>query len=244
MSEPYYKDENVTIYHGDCLDVMPDLPSWSVHACVTDPPYILQAGSSIVRGSKTGGWADMMNASLWYSRWLAEVSRLVREDGSIWSFLGWRTLPVMARAAIDAGLSTSSFLVWDKEVVRTAPPAALRTRYEMCLLMPQPGFKVKDRSAQAADVYRLKTGFAHETDHPAEKPVVLMEHILRLCSLPDGATVIDPFAGSGSVLLAARRLGLHAIGIEAEERWCEAMAGRLSQGVLDDTGAEAVSDHE
>lgn len=240
MSTPYYEDENVTIYHGDCLEVMPDLPSWSVRACVTDPPYILHAGSSCVKGSKTGGWADMMNASLWYTKWLSEVSRLVSDDGSIWSFLGWRTLPVMMRAAIDAGLPTSSCLVWDKENIRPAGPQSLRTRYEMCLLMPHTHFKLTDRSAP--DIYKLKTAYNHPTEHPAEKPVDLMEHVLRLCDLPKGSTVIDPFAGSGSMLLAARRLGLRAIGIEAEERWCETMAGRLSQGVFDDidiTGQEA-----
>lgn len=61
--KPYYEDGGVTIFHGDALDVMADLPPASVDHVVTDPPYILQAGSSSQRGSKTGGWADMMNAA-------------------------------------------------------------------------------------------------------------------------------------------------------------------------------------
>lgn len=63
MTEPYYRDSRVTIYHGDALTVMPGLAAGTAHAVVTDPPYIIGAVSNGALGSKSGGWIDMMNSA-------------------------------------------------------------------------------------------------------------------------------------------------------------------------------------
>lgn len=227
----YYQDENVTLFHGDALDILPDMTSGTVAHVVTDPPYILSAGSSSTRGSKTGGWADMMNASYWFTAWYRECGRLLRNDGSLWTFGNWRTLPAMQRAAIDSGLPATSLLVWDKAWIGPAGPQALRSQHEVCMLLSKPGFKVIDRSQ--GDVLRVQASSSKPTGHPAEKPLPLLRRICELTTASAGDLILDPFTGSGTALLAARQLGLRAVGIEAEERWCEIAAKRLSQGVLD-----------
>jgi site-specific DNA-methyltransferase (adenine-specific) len=227
----YYQDDAVTLHHGDCLEVLSTLSAASVAHVVTDPPYILQAGSSSQRGSKTGGWADMMNASHWYTAWLQEASRTLSHHGSAWVFGNWRSLPVMMRSAIDVdGLAAASMAVWDKDWIGPGGPQQLRSQHEICLVLAREGFIQGNRSQ--GDVLRVKASSSKPTGHPAEKPLRLMSKVLALTGATAGDTILDPFAGSGTVAVAASAVGLRCISIEAEERWCEIAARRLSQGVL------------
>lgn len=159
---PYYSDESVTIYHGDALEIMADL-TCSVDLVVTDPPYMIGAVSAGSIGSKAGGWADMMNSAMWFAAWYRQVDRLLRQNGAMWSFCNWRSLPVVMRAAMDAGMPIT------RRIIRTSGNAGL---------------------------------------------------------------VLDPFMGSGTTIVAAQAEGVRAIGIEAEEKWCEVAAKRLGQGDL------------
>ena len=228
--KPYYEDESVTLYHGDCLELLPELTPGTVDACVTDPPYVIGAVSAGNMASKSGGWADMMNSALWFSEWYKMVDRLLRHDASFWSFCNWRTLPVVMNAATRASLPVTSLMVWDKEWIGPGGSQGLRPAYELCALMAKPGFAIPNRGTP--DVWRHKTGGHKPNGHPAEKPVGLVSRILTTCGLKTGQTVLEPFAGSGTTAVAAKSLGLRCIAIEAEEKWCELIASRLDQGVL------------
>jgi len=83
-----------------------------------------------------------------------------------------------------------------------------------------------------SDLWRFRPVGANNWKHPCEKPTALLGHAIR-CTTKAGALVVDPFAGSGSTLVAAKSLGRCAVGIEKDERYCEIAAERLSQGVLD-----------
>jgi DNA modification methylase len=227
----YYQDDLVTLYHGDALDKLASLSTDSVHAVVTDPPYIIGAVSSGGLNSKSGGWADMMNSSLWFTAWYREVGRILKHDGSFWTFLNWRTLPVVTKAAMDARLPMTSMMVWDKQWIGPGGNQGLRPAYEMCALMAQPGFSIENRGIP--DVWQHKVGSYKATGHPAEKPAGLVGRILDTAGLEPGQTVVEPFSGSGTTAVAAKQRGLRCIAVEAEERFCEMAARRLSQGTLD-----------
>lgn len=236
--EPYYEDDFVTLYHGDSLEMLSGVARrGSVSACITDPPYILQAGSSSTKGSKTGGWADMMNASHWYASWYRNVRELLSSSGSLWSFGNWRSLPVMMRASIDSDMPTVSCMVWDKDWIGPGGPQQLRSQHEICLVMARGGFRQLDRSQ--GDVLRIKASSSKPTGHPAEKPLSLMRRVVELSCCPSDGLILDPFTGSGTALVAAKQAGIRAIGIEAEERWCEVAARRLAQDALDFGGGVA-----
>ena len=232
---PYYQDDKITIYHGDAIEVLSGMDGESVHAVVTDPPYVIGAVSSGSMGSKSGGWADMMNSSLWFTAWYREVGRILKHDGSFWSFLNWRTLPVVVKAAMDARLPITSMMVWDKQWIGPGGSQGLRPAYEMCALMAGEGFAVKDRGVP--DIWQHKVGSYKGTGHPAEKPVGLVGRILDVASVGQGQVVVDPFVGSGTTLVAAQDRGIKAVGIEAEERYCEMAASRISQQAFDLGGA-------
>lgn len=227
---PYWSDDLVTLYHGDAMEILPTLTAGTAHAIVTDPPYIIGAVSAGSIASKSGGWADMMNSALWFTAWYRHCDRLLKHTGALWTFCNWRTVPVVMRAAVDAGLPVTSLAVWDKEWIGPGGQQGLRPSYEMIALLAKPGFAVPDRGVP--DVIRHKVGSYKPNGHPAEKPEGLVRRVLGISGHSAGDLVIDPFLGSGTTALAARSLGFRCIGIEAEERWCELAALRLSQDVL------------
>ncbi len=226
----YYEDEFVTVIHGDCVEAMAGLERSTFAACVTDPPYIIGAVSAGSMASKSGGWQDMMNSAAWFTSWYRLAWSLVRTDGSMWTFCNWRSLPVVMRAALDAEVPITSTMVWDKEWIGPGGSQGLRPSYELCAVMAKPDFAIKDRGIP--DVWRHKVGSYKPNGHPAEKPEGLVRRILETCGLNAGDRVIDPFGGSGTTAAAAKSLGVRCVTIEAEERYCEIIAKRVSQGVL------------
>jgi hypothetical protein len=167
---------------------------------------------------------------MWFASWYRQADRALRHSGSFWTFLNWRTVPVVMRAAADAGVPIGSLAVWDKEWMGPGGTAGLRPSYEMVALLARPGYTVPNRGVP--DVFRHKVSGHKPNGHPAEKPVGIIRRVLEVAEPPPGGLVLDPFTGSGTTLLAARELGLRAIGIEAEEKWCEVTASRLAQDGL------------
>lgn len=225
--KPYYEADGITIYHGDALELLPRLPLVSL--VVTDPPYVIGAVSAGNIGSKAGGWGDMMNSARWFRDWYTMAHERLARDGAMWTFLNWRSLPVVMRAALDAGLSVQSMLVWHKDWIGPGGTVGLRPAYEMVALIAAPDFQIPNRGIP--DVWTQKWASHKPTGHPAEKPVPLLRRLIDTSAV-DGF-VLDPFMGSGSTLVAAKDAGLPAIGIEAEERYCEIAVQRLGQMVLD-----------
>ena len=227
---PYYEDGSVTIYHGDALDVLPSIRTASVQAVVTDPPYVIGAVSAGNMASKSGGWQDMMNSAGWFTSWYRHVDRILHNTGSFWTFCNWRSLPVVMRAALDADMPLTSLLVWDKQWIGPGGSQGLRPSYELVALLSQPEFAIPDRGTP--DVWQHKVGSYKASGHPAEKPEQLVRRIIATTEIPVASTVLDPFLGSGTTAIAARTLGMRCIGIEAEEKWCEHTASRLSQSTF------------
>lgn len=232
---PYYEQNGILIYHGDCRDILPEL-SVGVTAVITDPPYVFGLASSGSEMSKVGGWGDLMNASVWYESWLSEVKRLTENlSGSAWVFNSWRSFPVLARASTSLRWPIESLMVWDKIWLGAGGQRGLRPSYELVALFCHADFQISNRSLP--DIWRCHWS-SYKPHHPAEKPVALLSKIIH-CSGP--GSVLDPFSGSGSTLVAAKSQGCPAIGIEIEERHCETAARRLEQEILSLEGAIEVA---
>ena len=217
--KPYYADDAVTLYHGDCREVTEWLTADSL---VTDPPY----GMGYTQGRRVNG-----GSKGWTSRWtdtpIAGDDSLEARDFVI-SEWGDRPALVFGTWKRAAPNGVREVLVWDK-VVSTGMGALdvpWRPSWEAIYVLGW-GF-VGNRSHGVLSV-SMPTLSPERKDHPTAKPVELM---LALVAKTPGV-VADPFAGSGSTLVAAKRLGRKAIGVEIDERYCEAAAKRLAQGVLD-----------
>ena len=220
--QPYYADPSVTIYHGDCREVLPDLALYaSRHTLVTDPPY----GFSYASNRRDSDWRgeqiandDDTEARDWLLEWWGEVAPAL-------VFGSWKR---------PRPGGTRHVLIWDKGESVGMGDLTLpwKPNYEEIYVIGV-GFS----GHRGSSILRYPT-HAHSTkkswkdqprQHPNEKPVGLMIDLIGKC--PAGG-ILDPFMGSGTTLLAAKDLGRHAIGIELEERYCEIAARRCGQEVL------------
>lgn len=216
--KPYYEDNLVTIYHGDCGDVLPSLPD--VQLIIADVPYSFGLNSQ----DNGASWGDLMNAAQVYNGWLREFRRLTAaQKGAAWVFNSWRSFPVLARGANDAQWPITSLMVWDKGRMGAGPLRGLRPRYELCALFMHDGFKIQNR--RLTDIWQETLPHRKPTGHKSEKPVSL---ISRIISESGSKLVLDPFIGSGTTAVAAKQLGVKCIGIEIEEKWCEVAAKRAA----------------
>lgn len=228
---PYYDRAGVTIIHADCRDVVPLL---AADVVLTDPPYGYGAYATDVAfdPAMLGAWVGRFAtvAAFGYAEML--VDWCVRAGVVPVEWVTWA--PTNRWSARGAGL------------VRVAEHVAVFGRVPGAVRLRRPrapdawgrrnsearGLSATD--AREGDVWTDPSpgmGFnAHRRLHPNEKPLVLMQRLVDLCSEPSEA-VLDPFCGSGTTLLAARNLGRTAVGVEVEERYCEIAATRLSQSV-------------
>jgi DNA modification methylase len=212
---------NCDLYLGDCLEIMPSLGM--VHAVITDPPYSFSAESSGVKGTFM---ADITNTSYFFAEALKKMAALFPYSGGvIWQFCNWRTLPAIQKAAFDSGLKIESVLVWDKGCLGTGTLTGLRPSYELAALLCVNGGKLEDRSLP--DIWRERRSSA-KSWHPAEKPVPLVERMVKKTS---GEIILDPFMGSGTTGVAAAKQGRRFIGIELEKRYFDIACKRVKDAV-------------
>lgn len=217
-----------TLHHGDSLEHLARISPVSVQAVIADPPYMIGAISVGDPKSKCGTWADMENSAFWFAHWFQQSKRILRPDGFLVVFGNWRSIPTLIRAFDLAHLSVNSCMVWDKQWIGPGGPAALRPTYEIVMFAGMPEAQIVDRKASDIFACKWQAGSKAESGHPAEKPVPLMRHLIRLVA-PSGGMIVDPFMGSGTTGLAARLEGCDFIGIEREARWVEIAERRISR---------------
>ena len=213
--KPYYEHKGITIYHGDCREILPGLPRRDDDLVVTDPPYGIGfvhrgGGGCLARSSIFGGVSVIGDEKPFDPSLVLEFYK--------WAVL-WGANHYASRLP-DA----SSWFIWDKREgmcendqadcemawSNVGGPARLKRHYWNGML-----------KASESGERRV---------HPTQKPVAIM--LWCICKAAALGTVIDPYCGSGSTLIAAKSHGNAAIGIEIEEKYCEIAAKRLSQEVF------------
>ena len=223
----YYQDDHVTLYHGDCLT---EHREWlEADVLVTDPPYGIdwtarhgraQHGTKDQRSTKSAIYADGDTAA---------------RDAALDI---WGNLPAIVFGSwrIPRPQNVHALLIWHKEGAYSGPLVApFFTNHEEIYAIGRAAWRKSSpplRSVITTTEHRSSA--TRQIGHPTPKPVQLMGQLIDRC--PPGV-IADPFAGSGSTLIAARNLGRKAVGVELEEKYCEIIAKRLDQGVLDFGGA-------
>jgi site-specific DNA-methyltransferase (adenine-specific) len=225
--KPYYESGGITIYHGDCREILPQVQGAAV---ISDPPY----GVGVKYGPS---YSDKRSDGYW--DWMREVVSLMRGSAPVVAF-------THRNAALKELREYDWVAVWHK-------PGSFGARIGNSPVLPHwepiflygihtlgcTGEMLADvltfnpqKAGNSSEIGRAKWSGPQYADHPCPKPLPLYARLVRtLC--PSAGPVIDAFAGSGTTLRAAKDLGKQAIGIEIEERYCEIAGERLSQEVLD-----------
>lgn len=214
LPKPYYQDSAVTIYHGDCREIVPQLGRFDL--LLTDPPYGINyvAADSPQRGAQKHAaiigdmdqfnllpWMGFLDVLVWGANNYCDT---VPPRLGQWYF--WDKTLENNRCRISEGE-----FAWHK---RGTKPRAFRHLW--------------------SGAYRASE-HSHPSQHPTQKPVALMSWCIQRSDT--SGPILDPFMGSGTTLRAAKDLGRKAVGIEIEERYCEIAAKRMGQEILPLTAA-------
>jgi site-specific DNA-methyltransferase (adenine-specific)/modification methylase len=211
---PYYEHAGITIYHGDCREILPTLPK--VDAVITDPPY----------GARYKSGPNSHNS---ISSTGKRFTESIRNDDVDFQPIPFLIAPdVMFTGAqyfYDRLPAGGSLHVWDK-----------RGDYKP-LDQSDADIIWHNKPGASRTLHLVWRGLCRHVEvcepivHPTQKPVELMVWLIQ--RVPEVKTILDPFMGSGTTLVAAKNLGRKAIGIEIEEKYCEIAAKRLAQEVME-----------
>lgn len=219
--EPYYADDLVTLYHCDCDDLFLE---WSAaDVMVTDPPYGIAYRSNAMRVNMPRSIEGDLDTTVrdWaINMWLDSRRDDLGHPTAALVFGTWRA---------PRPTETRQVLIWDTKgaLGMGAMDLPWKPSHQEIYVLGK-GFH-GPRTTDVLTVAPVQAMASNGRQHPHEKPVSLMGALIRKC--PPGA-VADPFAGSGSTLVAAKAEGRRAIGVEIDERYCEIAARRLAQDTL------------
>lgn len=226
--KPYYDHAGITIYHGDCREWIANAPAcFRFDSLITDPPYGVDFEGKVTKHSDNRGGMTYQDTEQYFrSVVLPSICAFVKAASSAAVFTGTRRLQEYPPANDIGGIicpngggrSSWGFGCYHPVAFYGSSPymqAGMGARPTATVIY-HPGMHVTGEDW---------------IDHPCPKPLEFMSWLVKLASLED-QIVIDPFAGSGTTLVAAKNLNRRAIGIEIEEKYCEIAANRLSQEVL------------
>ncbi|ODA28086.1 DNA-methyltransferase [Planctopirus hydrillae] len=250
---PFFQSGAVTLYHGDLFEVLPTLGGLAVDTLLTDPPYCsgaagggakcdprlkyCQNGHNCGRVSFDGDNKDSISYGWWSMLWLKLCRKSLREASYAMVFTDWRQLPTITNAMQGADFIHRGTMAWDKGLASRAPHKGY-IRHQ-CEFIP---WGTLGKCANRTDAGPFPGCLRHQVrqddkHHMTGKPTALLLELVQIC--PTGGMVLDPFAGSGTTLVAAQTSGRRAIGIELSEAYCEIAAKRLE--LLASKGPEAIA---
>ena len=228
---------------GDCLEVMRKMESESVGLFVTSPPYNLKNSSG--NGMKDGRGGKWANAGLlegyadhgddmpyeayceWQRECLAEMMRLLKDDGAIFYNHKWRVQNgiLQDRHEIVKGFPVRQIIIWKRKGGINFNAGYFLPTYEVIYMIAKPGFRLAEKTNRYGDVWEIPQ--ERNNPHPAPYPEELTD---RIISSTNARLIVDPFGGSGTTAVSAVRYGREYVLIEKSQEYCE-MARRRLEGV-------------
>ena len=236
-----YRDQFIC---GDALDVMRQMPNSCLDLVVTSPPYNLK--NSTGNGMKDGRGGKWANAALVngysdhndnmphdeYAQWqrdcLTEMFRLIKDDGAIFYNHKWRVQAglLQDRQDIVAGFPVRQIIIWRRKGGFNFNKGYFLPTYEVIYMICKKNFVLAKGANSHGDIWEFTQEMKNE--HPAPFPVALIE---RIISSTDAQIILDPFMGSGTTAIAAKKLNRHFIGVELSSEYVDLSKKRLERAL-------------
>lgn len=254
----YYEDDHASLYPGDALAVLADLPTGSVSAVVADPPY---SSGGMVRSDRTGATIskyvttqntqrdsltdfsgdsrDQRAYAYWTALWLGEAMRVTATGGVCMIFTDWRQLPATTDALQSGGWVWRGVVPWYKPVAR--PQAGRFTNQCEYVVWGSHGGMTTDYAAPVLPGF-YQASSPRDREHITQKPVDVVRGLVKIA--PEGGTVLDPFMGSGTTGVAAMLERRKFIGVEMVPHYQQVAERRIreAQGQAVPRGEQAALD--
>ncbi len=256
LSEPFYDRDGITIFCGDSMDFIPQMPLWGVDCVITSPPYNLGSEpwphlGNWKHGDSAGGKSKWRNGSdacngvqyethedsmPWdqYVRWqrevVARVTNFLPDDGVL--FYNHKPRCIGGRLWMPLELlpmdsPLRQIVIWSRPGGMNFNPTAFVPTHEWIMVIAKEDWRLKSRGVSGfGDVWSMSPD---KNPHPAPFPLKLPETAIEACA---PRCVFDPFMGSGTTLVAAARARVRAIGMEKSEEYCEQAVERLRQRTM------------
>jgi modification methylase len=230
------------IINGDCLRLLRELPDGAVDLVVTSPPYNLKNstgnGMKDPRGGKWQGAALVHGYShhddnmphdeyvAWQRECMTEMMRVLKDDGAIFYNHKWRVQGglLQDRSDIVEGFPVRQIIIWRRKGGFNFNPGYFVPTYEVVYLIAKPKFKLAPKASGYGDVWEFTQEM--KNGHPAPFPLELAS---RCITSTTAGTILDPFMGSGTTAVAAKRLGRNFIGFEISPEYCQNAEKRISE---------------
>lgn len=222
LPQPYYQDEHVILYHANCVDVLPHIDQ--VDAVITDPPFGI--------GFKYENLRETYSSPQEYYAWLMPIMRLCNEKlapggfNAIWQAqLYFKYFWQYFGDDIHVYCAAKNFVQLRKTAINYGyDPVVMFYKYGVKLSPIKPkrsvDFFVSNTAKLVSNTKRI------EKQHPCPRP---LDVVLEIVSNFSTGTILDPFSGSGTTLLAAKKLGRKAIGIEVNQKYCDVFIKRVME---------------
>ncbi len=248
---PYYQDKQSSLYLGNALELLKDMEEESVDVIFADPPYFLSndgisCSSGAMVSVNKGNWDKMQYSGYddkhsFNREWIRSCKRVLRKNGTIWISGSYHNIYSIGMALEQEGFKILNNITWQK--TNPAPNLACRcfTHSTETVLWAKKNdkgvshyfnyqlMKEDNGGKQMKDVWTgsvTKPSEKIEGKHPTQKPLYLLERIIR-ASTKEGELILDPFCGSSTTGVAAKRLGRMFIGIDQEEEYLNLSVRRL-----------------
>lgn len=233
---------NITLKQGECTSILKTMPEKSVDMIFADPPYNLSGKNHItcINGRKVscnkGAWDIVADIDKFNYDWIKECMRVLKDDGTIWISGTLHNHPSVGVLLKKMGFWIINDIVWFKpNATPQLQPNRLAPSTEIIWLASKSKkyyfnyekAKELNKGKQMRNLWIISAK-KHITKHPTEKPEELLDRIILLGS-KEGDTILDPFMGSGTTGVVAKRLGRHFIGIEIDEEYFNIAEERIKK---------------
>ena len=241
-NKPYFisKDNNFILYKGDCLQILKDIPKCSVNMVFADPPYFLSNNGLTCHNGKLvpvnkGKWDKSKGTKIdhkFNKIWIKKCKRVLHNDGAIWISGTHHNIYSVGLALQELQFKILNNITWEKP----NPPPNLSCRYfthstETLIWAAKSDksrycfnydiMRSENNNKQMKSVWNFTSPLKKEKlegKHPTQKPIALLERVIRASSKPEDL-ILDLFNGGGTTGIAAYKLGRRYIGIEKEEEY-------------------------